>query len=66
MDIQFVADQKGKVKAVQVAIKDWKEITLKAEAFDVANSIRQGLKEVELIESGQLKAQTLDELLIQF
>lgn len=63
MDIQFVADQKGKVKAVQVAIKDWKEITKKAEAFDIANSIRQGLKEVELIESGQLKAQTLDELL---
>ncbi len=63
MDVQFVADNKGKIKAVQVALKDWKALTKKAEAFDIANSIRQGLKEVELIESGQLKAKTLDELL---
>lgn len=63
MDIQFVSDDKGKVKAVQVGLKDWKTLTKKAEAFDVANSIRQGLKEVELIESGQLKAQTLEDFL---
>ena len=38
-------------------------LTKKAGAFDMANSIRQGLKEVELIENGQLKAKTSDELL---
>ena len=63
MDVQFVSDNKGKIKAVQVGLKDWKELKKKADAFDVANSIRQGLKEVELIESGQLKSKTLDELL---
>lgn len=63
MDIQFVSDNKGKVKAVQVSLKDWESITKKAEAFDIANSIRQGLKEIELIESGQLKAKSMDKLL---
>ncbi len=63
MDIQFVSDNKGKVKAVQVSLEDWESITKKAEAFDIANSIRQGLKEVELIESGQLKAKSMDKLL---
>lgn len=63
MDIQFVSDNKGEIKAVQVTLKDWKALTSKAEAFDLATSIRQGLKEVELIESGQLKAQTLEDFL---
>lgn len=63
MDVQFVSDNKGKIKAVQVGLKDWKTLTKKVEAFDVANSIRQGLKEVELIQSGHLKAQTLEDFL---
>jgi len=63
MDVQFVSDNKGKIKAVQLPLKDWKELKKKADAFDVSNSIREGLKEVELIESGQLRAKTLDELL---
>ncbi len=62
MDIQFVSDDKGKIKAVQVALKDWKELASKAKAFDLATSIRQGLKEVELIENGQIKAKSLEEL----
>ena len=63
MDVQFVSDNKGKIKAVQVALKDWKALALKAEAFDMATSIRQGLKEVGLIETGQLKPKFLEELL---
>lgn len=63
MDIQFISDNTGKVKAVQVPLKAWKELTKKANAFDVANSIRQGLKEVELIEKGKIQAKTWDDLL---
>ncbi|GGC16185.1 hypothetical protein [Dyadobacter sediminis] len=63
MNIQFLANNQGKITAVQLPIKDWKELERKAEAYDLAASIRTGLKEVELIEKGEVKPKSLEDLL---
>jgi hypothetical protein len=63
MNVQFLANDKGKVTAVQLPLKDWKELERKAEAYDVAASIRNGLKEVELIEKGELKPKSFEDLM---
>ncbi|KAA6437907.1 hypothetical protein FEM33_19075 [Dyadobacter flavalbus] len=63
MNIQFLANNQGKITAVQLPIKDWKELERKAEAYDLAASIRTGLKEVELIEMGEVKPKSLEDLL---
>ena len=63
MNVQFLANDKGKVTAVQVPLKDWKELERKATAYDMAESIRNGLKEVELIEKGELKPKSFEDLL---
>ena len=63
MNVQFLANEKGKVTAVQLPLKDWKELERKAEAYDLAASIRTGLKEVESIEKGELKPKSLEDLL---
>lgn len=56
MDIQFVSDRKGKLKAVQVSLKEWQDIERKLEAYDLAESIKAGYKEMKRIENGELKA----------
>jgi hypothetical protein len=63
MNIQFLANDKGKITAVQVPLKDWKELERKAQAYDMAESIRKGLKEVELIEKGEIKPKSFEDLL---
>jgi len=61
--MQYVSDGNGKVTAVQVPIKVWKDLERKAEAFDIASSIRKGFNEMEQIEKGELKAKTMEQLL---
>lgn len=63
MNVQFLANDKGKVTAVQLPLKDWKELERKAKAYDLAESIRKGLEEVELIEKGAIKPKSLEDLL---
>jgi hypothetical protein len=63
MNVQFLANDKGKITAVQVPLKDWKELERKAQAYDMAESIRKGLKEVELIEKGEIKPKSFEDLL---
>ena len=58
MDIQFVSDKKGKLKAVQVSLKKWQDIERKLEAYDLAESIKVGYKEMKQIERGELKAKS--------
>lgn len=36
MNIQFVSNKKGKIKAVQVSLKEWQDIERKLEAYDLA------------------------------
>ena len=41
MCVSFVSDESGRITAVQVHIKVWTEFERKAEAFDVAESIKK-------------------------
>lgn len=63
MDIQFVSDRKGKLKAVQVSLKEWQDIERKLEAYDLAESIKAGYKEMKRIERGELKAKRFEDLI---
>ena len=63
MDIQYVSDKKGKLRAVQISLKEWRDIEKKLEAYELAESIKAGYKEMEQIESGQLKAKKLTEFI---
>ncbi len=44
-------------------MKDWKELERKAQAYDMAESIRKGLEEVELIEKGAIQPKSFEDLL---
>lgn len=63
MNVQFVSNAKGKVTAVQLPLKDWKEVEKKLEAYNIAASIRAGHKEMQQIESGEIKAKSLEQFL---
>jgi hypothetical protein len=63
MNVQFLSNEKGKVTAVQVPIKDWKELERKINTLEVVNSIKKGLKEAEQIKKGEIKAKTIWEVL---
>jgi hypothetical protein len=62
MDIQFVSDRKGKLKAVQVSLKEWQDIERKLDAYDLAESIKSGYKEMKRIKSGELKAKHFEDI----
>ena len=63
MNVKLVSNENGHVTAVQINLKDWKIIERKVRAFDIADGIKQGLKEAELIEKGKIKAKTIEQLL---
>jgi len=63
MNLQFLANDKGKVTLVQISLKYWQELECKAQAYDMAISIQNGLKEVALIENGELKPKSFTDLL---
>ncbi|MCH8317074.1 MAG: hypothetical protein IIA88_01030 [Bacteroidetes bacterium] len=68
MNIQYLINNKGKTTAVMLPIKEWKAIqkqlnnALDEEEYkeptkeEILENIRQGLKEVQLIEQGKLKS----------
>ena len=63
MNVQLVSDTKGKVTAVQIPLKDWKEVKKKLEAFNIAESIRAGYNEMLQIENLQVEAKSLEQFL---
>ena len=68
MSIQYLINNKGKTTAVMLPIKEWQTIqkqlnnALDEEEYkeltkeEILENIRQGLKEVKLIEEGKLKS----------
>ena len=63
MNVQLVSNGKGKVTAVQIPLKDWKELEKKLEAFNIGESIKAGYEEMKLIEKGDLEAPSFKEFL---
>jgi len=76
MSIQYLINNKGKTTAVMLPIKEWQTIQKQLNnALDeeeeykeptkeeILENIRQGLKEVKLIEEGKLEATPLKDFL---
>jgi hypothetical protein len=63
MGIQFLSNENGQITAVLVPLREWKRIKRKVKAFDIADGIRQGLKEAEKIEKGEMEAKSIEQLL---
>ncbi|MCX6252064.1 MAG: hypothetical protein NTX61_15110 [Bacteroidetes bacterium] len=67
LNIQYVNDKNGQVKAVQIPIKDWKWLHSKFITFSKELSLRDDLTkafdEVRLMQTGKMKKQSLGEFL---
>ncbi|MFI5139145.1 MAG: hypothetical protein ACHQIM_15085 [Sphingobacteriales bacterium] len=63
MNVQLVSNTKGKVTAVQIPVKDWKEVKRKLEAFNIAESIKTGYNEMLQIEKGQMEEKSFEQFL---
>lgn len=75
MNIQYLINNNGKTTAVMLPIKEWRAIqkqlnnALDEEEYkeptkeEILENIRQGLKEVKLIEEGKLEATPLKDFL---
>jgi hypothetical protein len=63
MNVQLVSNTKGKVTAVQIPVKEWKEVEKKLAAFNIAESIKAGYNEMLQIENGDLEAKSFEQFL---
>ena len=63
MNVQLVSNAKGKVTAVQIPVKEWKEVEKKLAAFTIAESIKTGYNEMLQIEKGDLEGKSLEQFL---
>lgn len=64
---EFVNDRKGKVKAVQIPIRQWDALTKKLRKYEQALKIkadlRQAFREVNQMQQGKIRKQTLSQFL---
>ena len=63
MNVQLVSNAKGKVTAVQIPVKEWKELEKKLAAFNIAESIKSGYNEMLQIEAGALETKSFESFL---
>lgn len=75
MGLQYISDQNGNPVSVIIPIDDWELIKQKYQDIkdelhysesskeEIKNNIRQGLKELKLIEEGKLKTRPAKEFL---
>lgn len=75
MNLQYISDRNGNTVSVVIPIHDWEVIKRKYEGIEaeldfpeptkneIKENIKQGLKEVQLIEQGKMKATPLKDFL---
>jgi hypothetical protein len=67
MTIEFLNDTKGKIKAVQIPIKDWDKITMRLKKYEQALQLKVDLTEafgqVKQMQQGKIKKQSLTSFL---
>lgn len=67
LTLEYVNGKNGKVKAVQVPIKQWDALTQKLKKYEQALKIKadlkQAFKEVKLMQQGKLPKKTLSDIL---
>lgn len=75
MNLQYIANRNGNTTSVVIPIHDWEALKKKYKGIEdeleyeeptkeeIKENIRQGLKEVKLIEQGKMKATPLKDFL---
>jgi hypothetical protein len=75
MNVQYISDQEGNTVSVVIPIQEWKALKQKYKGIEeeldypepskeeIKENIRQGLKELKLIEEGKLKTRPAKEFL---
>ncbi len=67
MTIEYVNDVKGKLKAVQIPIRDWDKLSLRLKKYEQAlmikDDLNQAFAEVKKMRQGKMKKQTLTDFL---
>ena len=70
ISVQYIRDEKGKEKYVQIPVKDWKNLKkrysdLEAQEYseptklEILDGIKEALEEVKLAQKGKLKLQSM-------
>ncbi len=63
MTVNYITDQRGKKKAVQISITDWNNLVREVKSLMEYNTLKgelsDTLREVQLLESGKKKSRTL-------
>jgi hypothetical protein len=67
MIIDYINDTKGRVKAVQIPIRQWDKIALQLKKYEqtlkIKNDLTEAFAEVEQMRTGKVKKQTLSSFL---
>jgi hypothetical protein len=65
MDVQYVTNDKGKKTAVQLSLKQWKDLQKGIKKLEVLEDLKQAFKEMEQHSKGRLKTLSTKQLLAQ-
>lgn len=67
MDVQYVIDSTGNIRAVQLPFSEWKKVLQKLNRYEqmlkVRSDLTEAFKEVEVLRKSKAKKQTLREFL---
>lgn len=67
VQLQYLNDQDGNLKAVQIPIEDWKKLEKRIEKYEQAFQVKEDLaaafREVKQMREGKLPKQTLSDFL---
>lgn len=67
LNIQYLNDKNGKVRAVKIPIRDWEELQSRlrmlSRDISIKNDLKQALFEVTQMQEGKFVKQSLDEFL---
>ncbi len=67
IELEYLNDRKGKVRAVQIPIADWEKILKKVKKYEqtlrLKANIEEAMNEVALLKKSKARKQTLTEFL---
>ncbi len=65
MEVQYVTNEKGEKTAIQLSLKQWKEVQKSIKKLELFEELKQAFKDIEQHKKGQLKTPTTKQLLAQ-
>lgn len=67
LSVQYLSDNKGNIKSVQLPLTEWEKIMLKIKNYEqilkIKSDLTEALSEVKKLQRGEIKKQTLSSFL---